>query len=108
MKKESHGAARRDMILACDRLIENGKDDVYGSGKSSGRIRITEEDIGPRMIEIESREAKLWDWGTWFGMWTTSRFPAGDLVGRDPDGGLNLWSAYSFPSFWLCSSSLTG
>lgn len=85
MKKESHGAARRDMIVGCDRLIENGKDSVYGSGKSSGRIRIAEKDIGSRVIEIESREAKLWGWDTWFGMWTTCRFPAGNLVGRNPD-----------------------
>lgn len=93
MKKESHGAARRDMIVGCDRLIENGKDGVYGSGKNFGRIRITEENIGPRMVEIESREAKLWDWDVWFGMWTTSRFPAGDLVGRDPDKSVKGVSA---------------
>lgn len=88
MKIESHGAAGRDMIVGCDRLIENGKDCVYGSGKSSGRIRITEKDIGSRMVEIESGEAKLWGWNAWFGMWTTSGFPAGDLISRNPDRAL--------------------
>ena len=62
MKKESHGATRRDMVVGLGRLIESGKDGVYSFGKSFARVCITEEDIGARMIEIEGREAKLRGW----------------------------------------------
>ena len=90
MKKERHRAAGRDMIIGFCGLVENGKDRVYGLGQSFGRIRIIEEDIGPRVIEIEAGEAKLWGWEIWLGMWTTIRFPIGDLVGRAPDEGSEL------------------
>ena len=106
MKKESHGAARRDTIVVFGGQVENGLDGVYGLGKSFERVRITEKDIGPRVIEIEGREAKLWGWETWFRMWTASRFPVADLAVRASDRGLkNPGSAYSFPSSFLRSSS---
>lgn len=53
MEKEGHGAAGRDMIVGFGRLIESGKDGVYGFGKSLGRICVTEKNIGARMIKIE-------------------------------------------------------
>ena len=85
MKKERHRAAGRDMIIGFCGLVENGKDRVYGLGQRFGRIHIIEEDIGPRMVEIEAGEAKLRGWETWLGMWTTTRFPIGGLVGTAPD-----------------------
>ena len=75
MKKKRHRAACRDTIIGLCGLVENGKDGIYGLGQSFGRIRIIEEDIGPRVIEIETGEAKLWDWETRPGMWTSNRFP---------------------------------
>ena len=54
MKKERHRAAGGDMIVGFCGLIENGKDGVYGLGQSFERISGTEEDIGPRVIEIEA------------------------------------------------------
>ena len=87
MKKERHRAAGRDMIIGFCGLVENGKDGVYGLGQSFGRVHIIEEDIGSRMIKIEAGEAKLWGWEVWLGMWTTTRFPIGGLVGTAPDGG---------------------
>ena len=97
------------MIIGFCGLVENGKDGVYGLGQSLGRIRVIEEGIGPRVIEIEAGEAKLWSWETWLGMWTTIRFPIGGLVGTAPNEGSELlWSAYSSPLSFLCSSPLTG
>ena len=90
MKKERHRAACRDMIISFCRLVENGKDGFYGLGQSFGGIGGTEEDIGPRVIEIEAGEAKLWGWEIWLGMWTTTRFPIGGLVGRAPSEGSEL------------------
>lgn len=90
MKKERHRAAGRDMIIGLSGLIKNGKDGVYGLGQSFGGIGGTEEDIGPRVIEIEAGEAKLWGWEVWLGMWTTIRFPIGGLVGRASDEGSEL------------------
>ena len=105
MKKESHGAARRDMIVVFGGLVENGLDGVYGFGKSFERVRITKKDIGPRVIEIEGREAKLWGWETWFRMWTASRFPVADLIVRGSDrGSETLRNAYPFPSSFFRSS----
>ena len=85
MKKEGHGAARRNMIIGFGGLVENGKHRVYGLGKSFGRIRVIEENIGPRVIKIKTRETELRSWETWFGMWTTIQTPVGGLVDRAPD-----------------------
>ena len=90
MKKERHRAAGRDMIIGFCGLVENGEDRVYGLGQSFGRIGIIEEYIGPRVIEIEAGEAKLWGWKIRLGMWTTTRFPIGGLVGTAPDEGSEL------------------
>ena len=90
MQKEGHRAAGRDTIIGFCGLIEDGKDGVYCLGQSFGRIGGIEEDIGPRVIEIKVREAKLWCWEIWLGMWTTTRFPVGGLVGRAPDEGSEL------------------
>ena len=104
MKKECHGAARRDMIVGSGGLVENGLDGIYGFGKGFERVQITEKDIGPRVIEIEGREAKFWGWETWFGMWTASRFPVADPIIRGPDQAPeNLESTYSSPSSFLRS-----
>ena len=84
MEKESHGAARRDMIIGFGRLIENGEDGVYGFGKCFDRIGIIKKDIGARVIEIEGRKAKLWSWEIWFGMWTTGRSTVARLYVRAP------------------------
>ena len=59
------------MIVAFGRLIENGKDGIYGFAKRFERVCIIEKDIGARVIEIECREAKLCSWEIWFGVWTT-------------------------------------
>ena len=85
MKKERHRAAGRNMIIGFCGLVEMVKDGVYGLGQSFGRIHVIEEDIGPRVIEVEAGEAKLWGWETWLGMWTTTRFPIGGLVGTASD-----------------------
>ena len=78
------------MVIGFCGLVKKGKDGVYGLGQSFERICGTEEDIGPRVIKIEAGEAKLWGWEIWLGMWTTTRFPIGGLVGTDPDEGSEL------------------
>ncbi len=85
MKKECHGAARADMIVSFGWLIKSGKNGIYGFGESFGRVGISKEDIGAWVVKIEDREAKLWSWETWFGMWTTSQLAIADMAVRAPD-----------------------
>lgn len=94
------------MIIGFGGLVENGKDAIYGFGKSFGRVCIAEKDIGARVIEIEGRQAKLWSWETWFWMWTTSQIIVADLIVRAPDGIVKtLGATYSsYPSFPRSSS----
>lgn len=73
------------MIIGFGGLIENGKDGIYGFRKSFGRVCIAEKDTGAGVIEIERRQAKLWDWETWFWMWTTRQIIVADLIVRGPD-----------------------
>ena len=73
------------MIVGFGGLIKNGEDSVYGFGKGFGRVGIVEKDTGAGVIEIEGREAKLWNWETRFWMWTTSQLTVADLVVRATD-----------------------
>ena len=65
MEKEGHGAAYRNMTISFSGLVEDGKDGVYGFGKSFRRVGIVEKHTGTGVIEIEGREAKLWGWKAW-------------------------------------------
>lgn len=105
MKKEGHGAARRDMIVGFGWPIESGKDGIYGIGKSFGRVPVAEEDVGTGVIEIEGSEAELWSWEIRFRMWTTSRFAVADLVVRPADRSLEIVETYSSSPSFLRSSS---
>lgn len=105
MKKEGHRATRRDVIVGFGRPIENGKDSVYGIGKSFRRVTVAEKDIGTGVIEIEGGEAELWSRELWFRMWTTSGFTLADLVVRPPDILFEILKTYSSSPSFLRSSS---
>ena len=104
MKKEGHGAARRDMIVGFGWRIESGQDGIYSFGEGFDRVPVAEKDIGTGVNKIEGSEAELGSRETRFRMWTTSRFTVADLVVRAPDRSVEILNTYSSLPPFLRSS----